>query len=75
MNGMVVRKLCMYQAYDDTHTHTQIQQQSSKYSASIFSKPCMYDTNSKIILLFLNIYLSEISTSDYIKSKMSESTL
>ena len=56
---MVVRKLCMYQAYD--HTHTRTQQQSNKYSASIFSKPCMYDTNSKIFLLFLNVCLLDIS--------------
>ena len=32
----------------------------------------MYDTNSKILLPFLNISLLEISTSDYIWSKMSE---
>ena len=79
MKVMVVRKLCMDLAYDHTHTHRDThaltQQQSNKYSASIFSKPCMYDTNSKILLLFLNISLLEISTSDYIWSKMSESTL
>ena len=43
---MEVRKLCMYQAYDHTHTHrdthARTQQQSNKYSASIFpNNACM----------------------------------
>ena len=45
---MKVRKLCMYQAYDhthterETHTHARTQQQSNKYSASIFpTHACM----------------------------------
>ena len=73
---MEVRKLCMYQAYDHTHTHThtQTQQQSNKYSASIFpTHACM--TRIQKYSLFLNISLLESSTSDYIRSKMSESRL
>ena len=76
---MVVRKLCMYQAYDHTHTHrdthARTQQQSNKYSASIFPNHACMTGNQKILLLFLNINLLESSTSDYIRSKMSESRL
>ena len=76
---MEVRKLCMYQAYDHTHTHrdahARTQQQSNKYSASIFPNHACMTLIQKILLLFLNISLLESSTSDYIRSKMSESTL
>ena len=79
MNNMEVRKLCMYQAYDHIHTHKETHTHEHNNNpisiVHLFSKPCMYDTNSKILLLFLNISLLESSTTDYIWSKMSESRL